>query len=157
MEIVEVSIEFPSGMVITDHATYFPDIGQIQPSERLLFLLRHLGESEAPPTVTVLLAGTAVRADLRIDGNFEVDANEMKSAVQPPTFSQRLFGHDWTKDQRQQFGRLCHSFTVVSLVGAAGILHSVKTWTASELLSEAALIFAVVVTFLLGMNSMNGD
>jgi hypothetical protein len=105
MEIVEVSIEFPSGMVITDHATYFPDIGQVQPSERLLFLLQHLGESEAPPIVTVFLGGTAVRADLRIDGNFEVDANETKSAMQPPTFSQRLFGHETETDNESRIVR----------------------------------------------------
>ena len=157
MEIVEVLIEFPSGMVVSDRATYFPEVGQVQPSERLSLLLQQLAESEAPPTVTILLAGAEVRADLRIDGNFGLRSNEVENAGHRPTALQRLFGHDWTKDQRQQFGRLCHSFTVVSLVGAAGILHSTKTWSAGELLTEAVLIFAVVITFLLGMNSMNGD
>jgi hypothetical protein len=157
MEIVEVLVEFPSGMVISDRATYFPEIGQVQPSERLVFIFERLTESEAPPTVTVLLAGSEVRADVRVDGNFEVGPLEAGSPTHQPNILQRLFGHDWTRDQRQQFGRLCHSFTVVSLVGAAGIFHSATTWSAGELLTEAALIFTVVITFLLGMNSMNGD
>ncbi|MGF6851126.1 hypothetical protein [Paraburkholderia sp. CI3] len=157
MEIVEISIEFPSSMVITDRATFVHALGHVHPSERLLGLLHWLGETEAPPKVTASIDGAVVTADQRLDRSYSVVVEVSDGDIESRGWVRRLFGHDWTKDQRQQFGRFCHSLTVVSVVGAVGIFHSTTTWTASELLNEAVLVLIVVVTFLQGMNSMNGD
>ena len=35
MEIIEIRIEYPSGMSITDRASYLADAGHVYPSERL--------------------------------------------------------------------------------------------------------------------------
>ncbi|OLL27202.1 hypothetical protein BTH42_34125 [Burkholderia sp. SRS-W-2-2016] len=155
MEIVEISIEFPSGIVITDRATFVRDLGHVHLSERLRALLQRLGETEAPPKLTVCIDGAAVNADQRLDGSYFVDVEALHGDIQNRGLARCLFG--WTKDQRQQFGRFCHSLTVVSVVGAVGIFHSATTWTTSERLNEAVLVLIVVVTFLQGMNSMNGE
>jgi hypothetical protein len=157
MEIVEIAIEFPSGMVITDRATYFPDLNQVQPSDRLITVLHDLSQSEAPPSVTVSIGGVGFPADQRLDGGYDVDVGDFRDSVERRGLVRRLLGHDWTKDQRQQFGRFCHALTVVSVAGAVGIFHATKAWTLSELLNEAVLILVVVVTYFQGMNSMNGD
>ncbi|MGP8438062.1 hypothetical protein ACT2FY_00010 [Paraburkholderia fungorum] len=154
MEIVEITVEYPSGMVVTDQATFSRELGQVFPSERLASLLRELGATEAPPVVSALIDGLDSPLDHRVDGSFSVSvpvANvDRKRSFIP-------LGQAWSKDQRQQFGRFCHALTVASLVSFVGYWHSTSNWTWGAILNEAALAAIIVLTFTEGMDSMNGE
>lgn len=69
----------------------------------------------------------------------------------------RLVRASWSKDQRQQFGRFCHTLTVSSIVGLVGYVHAISEfsiWTATNV---AALVVIGVITYIVGMDSMNGE
>ncbi|NVH76325.1 hypothetical protein FSB08_28290 [Paraburkholderia sp. JPY432] len=159
MEIVEISVEFPSGMVITDRATLSRELGQVFASERLAALLRQFSATEAPRTIIVRIDGKEAVLDQRVDGSFSVEVPDVSDAALKD--ESRLmpvrFGRAWSKDQRQQFGRFCHSLTVASLAGFVGYWHSTTDWTSTAVLNEAALAAIIVLTFVVGMDSMNGE
>ncbi|MDQ7979949.1 hypothetical protein QYH69_22160 [Paraburkholderia sp. SARCC-3016] len=158
MEIVEIFVEYPSGMTITDRASFSRDADQVYPSERLQAVLREFSITEAPPAVSAAIDGVNVQLDARTDGNFSVGVpivvpNDESTGDRKPV---RL-GKAWSKDQRQQFGRFCHALTVASLAGFVGYWHSTSSWTAAAILNEAALAAIIVLTFIVGMDSMNGE
>jgi hypothetical protein len=158
MEIVDVFVEYPSGMTITDRATYMRDLGQVCLSERLAAVLREFSATEAPPAVTARIEDTISQLEARVDGSFSVAVPAVESTKKGA--SQTLpveFGKAWSKDQRQQFGRFCHALTVASLAGFVGYWHSTQNWTIGAILNEAALVVVVVLTFIVGMDSMNGE
>jgi len=158
MEIVEIFVEYPSGMTITDRASYSRDADQVYPSERLQAVLREFSITEAPPAVSAVINDVNVQLDSRIDGSFSVSMpivvpdHEVTEDRRPV----RL-GKAWSKDQRQQFGRFCHALTVASLAGFVGYWHSTSSWTTAAILNEAALAAIIVLTFIVGMDSMNGE
>ncbi|RKT10606.1 hypothetical protein B0G69_8036 [Paraburkholderia sp. RAU2J] len=155
MEIVEITVEYPSGMIVTDKATFSRELGQVIPSERLACLLREFSSTEAPPVVIALIDGLDVPLDHRVDGSFSV-SDTVVSNVDRKRSLIRL-GKAWSKDQRQQFGRFCHALTVASLAGFVGYWHSTSSWTGAAILNEAALGAIIVLTFIEGMDSMNGE
>ncbi|MFM0197255.1 hypothetical protein PQQ65_29535 [Paraburkholderia strydomiana] len=154
MEIVEITVEYPSGMVVTDQTTFSRELGQVFPSERLASLLREFGASEAPPVVTALIDGLDAPLDHCVDGSFSVRASVTNVGRKR---SLTWLGKAWSKDQRQQFGRFCHALTVASLVGVVGYWHSTSTWTWGAILNEAALTAIIVLTFIVGMFTMDGE
>jgi hypothetical protein len=159
MEIVEISLQFPTGMVITDRASLSRELGQVFASERVTAVLREFGATEAPPTITVRIDGADVPLDQRVDGSFSVEVPFVSAETGKPEsrWISVRFGEAWSKDQRQQFGRFCHSLTVASLAGFVGYWHSMTNWTGISILNEAALAAIIVLTFVVGMDSMNGE
>ena len=157
MQIVEICVEYPSGISIVDRATFIQQLDNVVPSERLASILRELATSEAPPAVTAEIDGASLRLDARVDGTFSVS----RESVMPdePHVRPRLFkvGHSWNKDQRQQFGRFAHTLSAASIAGAVGYWHSLQVWTVSAALSIAILLVLFVILFLAGMDSMNGE
>jgi hypothetical protein len=157
MEIVDVFVEYPSGMRISDSATYARGFNQVCVSERLAAVLREFSATEAPPEVTATIEGVLVVLHQRTDGCFSVEFSTDEQPKQHPGFLLRLIGHEWSKDQRQQFGRYVHTLSAASIVGAVGYWHSLHSWATESVLSMAALLILFVVLFFTGMDSMNGD
>jgi hypothetical protein len=159
MEIVEITVEYPSGMMITDRATLSRELQQVFPSERLASLLREFSLTEAPPAVGVLIDGLNAALDHRVDGTFSIGVADVLNVNLVGARKRTMFrlGKAWSKDQRQQFGRFCHSLTVASLAGFVGYWHSTASWTGAAILNEAALAAIIVLTFVVGMDSMNGE
>ncbi|WP_454875580.1 hypothetical protein [Paraburkholderia xenovorans] len=157
MEIVEIVVEYPSGMTISDRASYLRDAGQVYPSERLQAVIREFSISEAPPAVSVVIDGATVQLDSKIDGTFAV-GNPVVGEQEDSLISlllQPLLNP--TKDQRQQFGRFCHTLAAAAFLGAVGVWHSTQVWTLSEVKLEASLVAGFVLTFIQGMISIKGE
>jgi hypothetical protein len=157
MEIIEIFIEYPSGMTIRDRASYLRDVEQVYPSERLQAVLREFSISEAPPSASALIDGADVRLDSRTDGSFSV--GETLQQVRPEGLIGPLLQAfiDPTKDQRQQFGRFCHTIAAAAFLGAVGVWHSTQDWTVESVKLEASLVLGFVVTFIRGMHSFRGE
>ncbi|WP_434667780.1 hypothetical protein P5W99_36125 [Paraburkholderia sp. A3BS-1L] len=151
MEIVTVVVQYAGGLKMSEGASFDPESGIVHTSERLQQLIRECDVTESPPRLT-LLAGNSSFTLIREGAQFKRgDA----TARTPIPFSR--FGHAWNKEQRQQFGRFVHTLSAASIVGAVGYWHSTTDWTLAAVLSEAVLVFAFVVLFLRGMDSMNGE
>jgi len=157
MEIVELFVEYPSGMTITDRASYLRDADQVYPSERLEAILRDIGITEAPPAVSAVIDGVNVRLDSRIDGCFSVGETVALSSPESWFARRLLFFYAPTKDQRQQFGRFCHTIAAAAFLGAVGVWHSTQFWTVESVKLEASLIVGFVITFVRGMHSFRGE
>jgi len=157
MELIDISVEYPSGMTITDRATLVTELRQVCVSERLGALLRELSVTEAPPLVTGVIGGRRTILDASTDGTFH--ASPDATTVDAGTFWSRAFDlvNSPTREQRQQFGRFLHTLSAASLIGAIGFWHSTTQWTPGNILSEVNLLLASVLTFYRGMVSMNGE
>jgi hypothetical protein len=157
MEIVDVFVEYPSGMSISDSASYARGFNQVCISERLAAVLREFSVTEAPPEVTATIEGVPVVLHQRTDECFSVEFSTDEQPKQRPGFLLRLIGHEWTEDQRQQFGRYAHTLSAASIVGAVGYWHSTQVWAATTVFNIAMLVVFFVILFLAGMDSMNGE
>jgi hypothetical protein len=157
MEIVEIFVEYPSGMTITDRASFSRDADQVYPSERLQALLREFSITEAPPAVSAVIDAVTVQLDSRTDGSFSV-GEAMRSSRPGSAFARLLLLFSQpTKDQRQQFGRFCHTIAAAAFLGAVGVWHSTQIWTVESVKLEASLILGFVITFVRGMHSFRGE
>ncbi|MFL9995283.1 hypothetical protein PQR34_32200 [Paraburkholderia sediminicola] len=157
MRIVEIRVEYPSGITIVDRATFIQQLDNVVPSERLASILREFATSEAPPAVTAEIDGASLRLDARVDGTFSVSRESL--ALKKPVSGFRLLnlGNSWSKDQRQQFGRFAHTLSAASAVGAIGYGHSTTVWTLAAAFNVSVLVVLFVVLFFIGMDSMNGE
>lgn len=157
MEIIEIRIEYPSGMSITDRASYLADAGHVYPSERLQAVLREFCISEAPPVASAVIDGANVQLQSRIDGSFAIGdsmgdgSNRSFIAIAIQPFSKP------TKDQRQQIGRFLHTLSAAAFLGAVGVWHSTSVWTFADIKLEVSLIGAFVLTFVQGMIAIKGE
>jgi len=157
MEIVEIRIEFPSGITFTDRASYSADAGQVYPSERLRSVLREFSASEAPPVASAVIDGATVLLDSTTDGSFaraETKGDGSKRSLMA-IFLQPFLTP--TKDQRQQIGRFLHTLAAAACLGAVGVWHSTSVWTLADIKLEASLIGAFVLTFVQGMIAIKGE
>ncbi|MEM5440574.1 hypothetical protein, partial [Paraburkholderia diazotrophica] len=137
MEIVEIFVGYPSGMTISDRATYMRETDQVYPSQRLQTLLREFSVSEAPPAVSAVIDGATVQLDSRVDGGFSV-GDAIGVVGKEDGFIGlvlQLFLNP-TKDQRQQLGRFCHTLAAAALLGAVGVWHSTQVWTLADVKLE---------------------
>lgn len=157
MELIDLSVEYPSGMTITDSASYLREMQQVFASERLQTILVDLTVSEAPPVVTALIDGATVRLDQRTDGSFSVGETLSATTSQGIGYLFLQPFLDPTKDQRQQFGRFCHTLAAAAFLGAVGVWHSMQVWTFVEVKLEASLVLSFVITFFQGMRSTKGE
>jgi hypothetical protein len=157
MEPVVIKIEYPSGVQLEDRASLSRELALVDISERLRRIMQVLDETEAAPLVTAIIDGQTVKLDRGVDGAFSVSLIRGDDA--PRSVWARLVAmvQAPTKDQRQQFGRFCHSVAVASLAGAVGYWHSTDHWDFLAVFNEAGLIGAFVLTFYQGLASMKGE
>jgi hypothetical protein len=155
MEIVTVVVQYAGGLKISEGASFDPASGIVRTSERLVQLIRECDVTESPPRLTVL-AGNSSYALIREGTQFK-RGEAIAPAAARTLIPFSSFGHAWNKEQRQQFGRFVHTLSAASIVGAVGYWHSTTEWTLTAVLSEAVLVFLFVITFLTGMDSMNGE
>jgi hypothetical protein len=97
--------------------------------------------------------------ELGAGNNFMVLKGTLESLPQPAAWWLRILQAfvPQTRDQRQQFGRLMHTLSAAALIGAIGFWHSTSAWTGGNILSEANLVLAFVITYYEGMVSMKGE
>jgi hypothetical protein len=158
MEILDIRVEYASGMTITDRANLIPELAEVCASERLTSLIREFAVTEAPPRISATIRGRSVELEQGVGGNFMVPKGALESLPQPAWWLRILQAFvPQTRDQRQQFGRLMHTLSAASLIGAIGFWHSTSTWTTGNILSEANLVLAFVITYYEGMVSMKGE
>ncbi|CAB3804967.1 hypothetical protein LMG28688_06077 [Paraburkholderia caffeinitolerans] len=155
MEIVTVIVQYAGGLEISEGATLDPATGTVHVSDRLQQLLRECDRTESPPRLIVLAGGVR---HLLIRDRTEFKRGEAIAPTTPRSiipFSR--FGHAWSKEQRQQFGRFAHTLSAASIVGAIGYGHATTNWGVSAVLNEGVLLFLFVILFSRGMDSMNGE
>lgn len=157
MEIVDLVVEYPSGLSISDRATYIADLEIVHPSTRVAAILRDLGDTEAPPTAFASIDGVEVELEPRLDGTFAVAGEMPEAEPKRGSFIAKHVGHAWTKDQRQQCGRYLHTLSAASGVGAIGFWHATHEWTPLAIFDAAVLLLFFVLLFIAGMDSMNGE
>ncbi|WP_321896746.1 hypothetical protein [Burkholderia cepacia] len=157
MEFVEVCIDFPSGLSVVDRCTYAPDIGMVYVSARLRDFLAIVGETGSPPTIMASWDGNGATLIQSTADTLAVVELRLSTALQRSWLSTRLIRSTWSKDQRQQYGRVCHALTVSAIVGIVGYANSAPGWTFQMVRNMAAMVVVAVITFIVGMDSMNGD
>ncbi|CAG4913756.1 hypothetical protein [Paraburkholderia gardini] len=158
MEVIDIFVEFASGITITDRAMFVPDLREVCVSERLAAVIREFAMTEAPPRITATIAGHTIALDQGASGNFFAPEGSEHPAGKSAWWLRLLQALvPQTKDQRQQFGRLMHTLSAASLIGAIGFWHSTSVWTAGNILSEVNLVLAFVITYYEGMVSMKGE
>ena len=158
MEIVNVFVEYPSGLLVSDRATYLAETGRVRVSERLAAILREFEQTEARPLASAFI-GSCTRALEHVsDREFAVLEGDLEPTT-TDSFWSRLVSifRSPTRDQRQQLGRFCHSVSVAALAGAVGLWHSTTNWTFSNVFNEAVLTAVFLLAFYEGMVSMNGE
>lgn len=158
MEIVDIFVEYPSGLSITDRATFIADRDQVCISGRLAFVIQHISQTESPPRVSARGPDYSLQLEAWVDGTFHVAS---KLADRPDTNGlwARLVEmvKSPTRDQRQQFGRFMHTLSAAALIGAISFWHTTSSWSVFNILSEVNLVLAFVLTLVVGMVSMNGE
>ncbi|EDT42970.1 hypothetical protein [Burkholderia ambifaria] len=157
MKLVEVCIEFPSGLSVVDRGTYAPDIGMVYISVRLRDFLAMVGQTESPPTITANWEGNEATLIQSTADSLAVLEVRVSGSPQRSWLSSRLIRSTWSKDQRQQYGRVCHALSVSAIVGIVGYANSAPGWTSQMVRNMAAMVVVAVITFVVGMDSMNGD
>lgn len=157
MEIVDIVVEYASGMAISDRVSYLRDADQVYPSERLQAVMREFSISEAPPAVSAVIDGVTVQLDWTTDGIFSV--GDVIGCRREDSLIGRVLQPflDPTKDQRQQLGRFCHTLAAAAFLGAVGVWHSTQVWTLVDVKLEASLVASFVLTFIQGMISIKGE
>lgn len=158
MEIIEIDIEFPGDLSITDKATWNTETGEIHTSERLKQILRDLRVTEALPLITATCHGQTAPVEATANGDFRLASG---AVMLPPSkgllarFRQVI--RRPTKDQRHEMGRYLHTLSAASIIGAIGFWHTTKNWDWQNILSETNLWIAGVLVFYMGIICINGD
>jgi hypothetical protein len=158
MEFVDVVVEYPSGLTITDRANLARDKGHVYPSAKLVTAMFILSRVEASAAASALVDGNIVQLDRQPEGYFTI--GRTLTPAKPVSMLGRILRPfvDPTDDQRQQFGRFCHAMCASAFLGAAGLWYATDVWTRENLRLEISLVVAVVITFVRGMLSMRkGD
>ena len=157
MEFVDVRVEFPSGLTVVDRGSYDSDEQIVFISVPMRELLIAVKEMEPPPVVTATWGGFEATLIQGTADSFDV-ASVTELAAEPRSrLSARLVRASWSKDQRQQFGRFCHTLTVSSIVGLVGYVHAIAEFSIWAAMNVAALVVIGVITYVIGMDSMNGE
>ncbi|WJN72030.1 hypothetical protein [Burkholderia anthina] len=157
MEFVDVRVEFPSGLTIVDRASYDPDEQIVFISVPMREALVAVKEIEPPPAVTATWDGYEATLIQSTGDSFDVVSVTEVAAKPRSRLGARLVRASWSKDQRQQFGRFCHTLTVSSIVGVVGYVHAISEFSIWAAMNVAALVVIGVVTYVVGMDSMNGE
>ncbi|HDR9086001.1 hypothetical protein VI03_08595 [Burkholderia vietnamiensis] len=157
MQFVEVCIEYPSGLSIVDRGSYDPEAGTVHVSARVRAVLAVVREGESPPIITASWDGNEAKLIQSTGESFAVVSVVPAAATPRSRLGARLVRASWSKDQRQQFGRFCHTLTVSSIVGVVGYVHAISEFSISTAMNVAALVVIGVITYIVGMDSMNGE
>ncbi|RQR26341.1 hypothetical protein DIE23_30035 [Burkholderia sp. Bp9143] len=157
MQFVDVCIEFPSGTTIIDRGSYDDQLGMVYVSSRVRACLAVAQESESPPEITASWDGYEAKLIHSTGGSFAVVSVVPPAASPRSRLGARLVRASWSKDQRQQFGRFCHTLTVSSIVGVVGYVHAISEFSIWAAMNVAALVVIGVITYVIGMDSMNGE
>ncbi|WP_176315830.1 hypothetical protein [Burkholderia vietnamiensis] len=157
MQFVDVCIEYPSGISIIDRGSYDAELGMVYVSARVRAFLAVMHESESPAVITASWDGNEAKLIQSTVDSFAVVSVEPPAASPRSRLGARLVRASWSKDQRQQFGRFCHTLTVSSIVGVVGYVHAISEFSIWAAMNVAALVVIGVVTYVVGMDSMNGE
>ncbi|GAB7522591.1 hypothetical protein [Paraburkholderia sp. 2C] len=154
MEIVDVVVEYPSGLTITDRANLARDKQHVYPSAKLVTAMFILSRVEASAAVSAIIDGDIVQLDRQPEGHFLIGRTLLPE--KPASILGRILQPflDPTDDQRQHFGRFCHTLSASAFLGAVGLWHATDIWTLESVKLEASLVLALVITFVRGMLSM---
>ncbi|AOJ10059.1 hypothetical protein [Burkholderia mayonis] len=157
MQFVDICIEFPSGILIADCGTYDAELSMVYVSSRVRALLAAMQESESPPEITASWDGYEAELIHSAGDRFAVVSVVPPDSSLQSRLGARLVRASWSRDQRQQFGRYLHTLSAAALAGAVGLWHSTSSWELAEVFNVAILVLFSMVSFLAGMDSMNGD
>ncbi|MBU9589498.1 hypothetical protein [Burkholderia multivorans] len=157
MEFVDVRVEFPSGLTLADRGSYDSDEQIVFISVPMRAMLDAAKEMEPPPAVTATWDGFEATLIEATADSFDVVSVTELGAKPRSKLGARLVRASWSKDQRQQFGRFCHTLTVSSIVGVVGYVHAISEISIWAAMNVAALVAIGVITYIVGMDSMNGE
>ena len=157
MEFVDVRVEFPSGLTVIDRGSYDSDEQIVFISVPMRELLIAVKEMEPPPAVTATWDGFEATLIQSTGDSFDVVSVTELASKPRSRLGARLVRATWSKDQRQQFGRFCHTLTVSSIVGVVGYVHAISEFSIWAAMNVAALVVIGVITYIVGMDSMNGE
>jgi len=113
-----------------------------------------MDESECSPAFSLEYLGYVLPVESGPEGTFNVSLPETVA------FGFRRVLHSVvypTKDQRQQNGRLLHTFSAAPIVGAAGYAHAAAQWDLPTVLNTASLACLGVILWYAGFLAMKGD
>ncbi|WP_248324033.1 MULTISPECIES: hypothetical protein [unclassified Caballeronia] len=153
MKLAKVKIEYSSGTTIMDRVTLDPATGRVHLAPRVLGLLAKMEESECSPSFTLEYMGYILPVS-NVSGGYVVSLpagpgpgwRQVFHAIKTPT-----------KDQRQQNGRLLHTLSAASIVGAVGYAHSASSWDFLTAANTIALALVGLVLWYCGYFNMKGE
>ncbi len=125
MKLATVKVEYTCGLTLTDRVTLDVLTGELHLPPRLIDVMSMVGKSECPPAFSLEYLGYILAVQVGAEGGYEVTLPEI-----PHSEFRRFLNSVFypTRDQRQQNGRLLHTFCAASIVGAVGYTHAAGQW-----------------------------
>ncbi|OXC72489.1 hypothetical protein [Caballeronia sordidicola] len=154
MKLATVKVEYTCGLTLTDRVTLNVSTGELHLPPRLTEVMAAVGKSECSPEVSLEYRGHVLAVHAGAAGSYDVTLPKNGPPGIRRVFNSILFP---TKDQRQQNGRLLHTFCAGSIVGAVGYAHASGNWDIPTVVNTASLACLGVILWYVGFQLMKGD
>lgn len=159
MQIVAIIVKDASGMTISDRGTFTAQDSRVQVSPGLARVMQMFAHARVPPTVCAYVDGHLMRL-MHLEGDMFLVAG----AEPADSRGHRAFWRDFVRlvqspgrEQRRQFGRYMHTLAAASIVGAVAYCYASPYGSAVNLVNEANLLLAALVSLYAGLVAMNGE
>jgi hypothetical protein len=143
-KIVQISLEYRSGLVVSDGAVFDPDTGLLWFSETLTESIVDRLAEEGLPFITASIDQNRVVVEIHRSGIELVGRS-------PSTVRAHSI------ELRRQVGRTLHTLGVACLLGFVGVAHTVAHYNRQTVLSLIELGTLAVVFFVMGSLPFRGD
>jgi hypothetical protein len=154
MKLATVKVEYTCGLTLTDRVTLDVLTGELHLPPRLVEVMSIVGRSECPPAFSLEYLGYVLPVQVGAEGRYNITLPEIPHSGFRRLLNSVLYP---TRDQRQQNGRLLHTFCAASIVGAVGYAHAVGQWVWPTILNAASLAGLGVILWYVGFQLMKGD
>lgn len=159
MEIIDIFVECPAGLNLSFRGAFDADAREVSVSDHVASIVRASCTPGEDAAVTAVIEGQWRSLALMTHNRFLVAQAEPCIEPVRPKF--------WgavadlvvapTIDQRQQFGRFCHTIAAAALIGGVATLYGTTGWTVPAILKVGQFTVAFVLTFTAGMVAVKGE
>ncbi|CAE6963324.1 hypothetical protein [Paraburkholderia domus] len=159
MEIIDIFVECPSGLNLSFRGAFNPDTQAVSVSDHLASIVRASCTPGEDAVISAVIDGQW--RSLALTGHSKLSVAPGESGPEPVRgdFWRRVV--EWviapTIDQRQQFGRFCHTIAAAALIGGVASWYGTTGWTVSTVLKLGQFALAFVLTFTAGMVAIKGE
>ncbi|TCK33394.1 hypothetical protein B0G84_7613 [Paraburkholderia sp. BL8N3] len=154
MKLARVKVEYTCGLTLVDKVSLDVATGTVSIPPRLARLMSVMEANECSPAFTMEYEGYSLPVTVESGGRYCVTLPSRNGPLARQLWDSVTFP---TKDQRQQNGRLLHTFSAASVVGAFGYVHAVTRWDTLSVFTAVSLVVLGVLLWYVGFLHMKGE